>query len=229
MLSSSTSTVLIVSCLLLHAIMTNNMASAYPSGSSYCAEGDYKRFGGGGTCTCLGTVYYCCGNSNNCAERTSSGSIGCNNGVFGARCYGNRKKCACKPSGCPAGQKGPVGSCSSCTTGQYQGSNTFEGNSCSNCPAGQYQNQNGMSNCKSCGGGQYQGSNGQSSCGNCGEGQYQNSGGQTSCKNCPSGQYADQNSRTGCKGCAAGKWQNNNGMSSCKSCSAGQCECFFFF
>ena len=47
----------------------------------------------GGTCACVGTVFY--GMRSRWAQRTSTGTIGCNNGVFGDPYPGTGKECRC--------------------------------------------------------------------------------------------------------------------------------------
>ena len=234
MQTTSTMIAFIVILLTFISIVTSS-----PSGAHHCATGGLRKDQGSGGCSCLGTVYYCAGYSNSCHQRTIGGHTTCSNGVFGDPSYKSRKQCFCKPSGCPAGQKGPTSSCTSCTTGQYQSSNTFTGNDCTLCPAGQYNNANAQSGCTGCGPGQYQGlegqtacincavglytgSNSQSSCAACNSGQYQGTEGQSSCAACNSGQYQDANQQTGCKDCPKGKYTDTNQQTSCKFCEPGQ-------
>ena len=163
--------------LILLGIVTE---ASNPAGSYKCAAGGIKRTTSGGTCACVGTVYYCA--AAGCTSGYSSGSRACGSGSggFGDPAYKQQKNCYCKPDGCKVGQKGPASSCTSCAAGQYQGNNQFTGTACFNCDAGTYSGTKATS-CSNCPTGQYQGAAGQTYCYGCPLGQYQGSNGQISC------------------------------------------------
>ena len=123
---------------------------------------------------------------------------------------------------CRAGQRGPPGSCSSCTAGQYQNQNQHTSNSCYSCSKGQYQDQNGRSSCKACPSGQYTDSNAQVRCKYCVAGQYNPSTNQPSCKDCGVGLYQPAQQTTSCKNCPIGWYQGATGRSQCNGCQPGQ-------